>query len=409
MHCSQKIPPRSCDTFAALPPGTQDDCIIFGKNSDRPGDEVQEVVYFPACDYRTPSKLKCTYIEIDQVQHTHAVVLSKPSWMWGAEMGANEHSVCIGNEAVWTKLNDENDAIEKLLGMDLLRLGLERGSTALEALKVIVSLLKEYGMGGNCSDSLSDFTYHNSFLIADPNEVWVLECAGPIWAAEKVTDGVRNISNELSIGAKIDLQCENLEEYAKDNGLWDPSKGPLNFRKVFGLDEDEYGSHRYKCGKRLLTNFSKNGQFMPADMFKVLRDKPSGICMSSGSFVSTGSQVSVLRKPETKKPSCHWFTATPDPARSIFKPFIFTDKIDYPHQVISPEARDRRYELYKNHSNILKFKKIDMDVLRTKMKDLEAAYVDRAHTLVSNFESMKDEASKLFKLAVEEELLLYPS
>ena len=49
------------------------------------------------------------------------MILSKPSWMWGAEMGANEHGVCIGNEAVWTKALDENDKTEKLLGMDLVR------------------------------------------------------------------------------------------------------------------------------------------------------------------------------------------------------------------------------------------------------------------------------------------------
>lgn len=43
--------PSSCDTFVALPPSTEGQRIIFGKNSDRPCDEVQEVVYFPARDY----------------------------------------------------------------------------------------------------------------------------------------------------------------------------------------------------------------------------------------------------------------------------------------------------------------------------------------------------------------------
>ena len=33
--------------------------------------------------------LQCTFIEIDQAAGTLAVVLSKPAWMWGAEMGAN--------------------------------------------------------------------------------------------------------------------------------------------------------------------------------------------------------------------------------------------------------------------------------------------------------------------------------
>ena len=68
-----------------------------------------------------PSFLQCTYIEIDEVGHTHSVILSKPSWMWGAEMGANEHGVCIGNEAIWTRLNSKEDIDEKLLGMDLVR------------------------------------------------------------------------------------------------------------------------------------------------------------------------------------------------------------------------------------------------------------------------------------------------
>ena len=42
--------------------------------------------------------------------------------MWGAEIGANEHGVAIGNEAVWNRLSDpEYDAVPRLLGMDLLR------------------------------------------------------------------------------------------------------------------------------------------------------------------------------------------------------------------------------------------------------------------------------------------------
>ena len=38
-------------------------------------------------------------------------------------MGANEAGVCIGNEAVWTNLNSDDDLTERLLGMDLLRYG----------------------------------------------------------------------------------------------------------------------------------------------------------------------------------------------------------------------------------------------------------------------------------------------
>ena len=67
------------------------------------------------------SCLQCTYIEIEQAEATQGVILSKPAWMWGAEMGANEAGVVIGNEAVYTKLQSSKDAEEKLLGMDLVR------------------------------------------------------------------------------------------------------------------------------------------------------------------------------------------------------------------------------------------------------------------------------------------------
>ena len=66
---------------------------------------------------------QCTYIKVEQVGCTHPVVLSKPCWMWGAEMGANDRGVCIGNEAVSTKLESEQDREKKLLGMDLVRYG----------------------------------------------------------------------------------------------------------------------------------------------------------------------------------------------------------------------------------------------------------------------------------------------
>ena len=66
--------------------------------------------------------IKCTYIAIPQVATTHGVVLSKPAWLWGAEIGANEHGVAIGNEAVWSRSSDpEYDSVKRLLGMDLLR------------------------------------------------------------------------------------------------------------------------------------------------------------------------------------------------------------------------------------------------------------------------------------------------
>ncbi len=115
---SAKPPPRSCDTFVIV--GDAGSRTIFGKNSDRPNTEVHEVVRFPRANYLAGSTLKCQYIEIPQSATTHAVILSRPAWLWGAEMGANEHGVCIGNEAVHSRLSREcDDGVSRLLGMDL--------------------------------------------------------------------------------------------------------------------------------------------------------------------------------------------------------------------------------------------------------------------------------------------------
>lgn len=47
-------------------------------------------------------------------------------------------------------------------------------------------------------------------------------------------------------------------------------------------------------------------------------------------------QVSVLSPPGSAKPSCHWFTATPDPSISVYKPFVFTPHVQISHLTLSP-------------------------------------------------------------------------
>lgn len=53
-------PAQSCDTFVVLPPLTKHG-VVFGKNSDRPNGEVQEVVYYPAEESSKPVKVSKFY------------------------------------------------------------------------------------------------------------------------------------------------------------------------------------------------------------------------------------------------------------------------------------------------------------------------------------------------------------
>src|SRR3970282_153829 len=103
--------------------------------------------------------------------------------------------VAIGNEAIFTKVPANKKPA--LLGMDLLRLGLARAATAHEALNVMIELLEQFGQGGNCTYDRENY-YHNSFLIADPGDAWVLETVDKRWAARQVED-IYRISHGLHI------------------------------------------------------------------------------------------------------------------------------------------------------------------------------------------------------------------
>lgn len=418
----------SCDTFVALPPATAEGCVVFGKNSDRPEDEVQEVVYKSAADHAPGSVVSCTYIDIPQVSHTFAVVLSKPAWMWGAEMGANEHGVAIGNEAVWTRFTGMSCLIEKLLGMDYVRLGLERGATARQALDVITGLLETYGQGGRCYEDpdYASVSYCNSFIIADSREAWVLETAGQHWAAERVENGVRNISNLLTIETKIDAMSNGLLDVAQRKGFWEPDEGPFNFAMAFstcppvraGLPPKGSGEHRYLAGKELLEKLSQNGSFDVSSMFAILRDEDSCICRTDIS-VSVGSQVSLLTPSGSSKANIHWFTATPNPARSIYKPFAFARDVDIGSLSVSPDYGeqdpvrerprfqrivDRSHELYRAHRAVSPLGGNPNVKLLASLKDLENKTVLDVMELSDGDESKK---RHLFKEALQDELKIY--
>ncbi len=186
-----------CDCLVALPTATANGSTLFWKNSDRPTNEPQELVWLPPRHDAGP--LVCTHIEVTaHPTATLGVLASQPTWMWGVEMGVNEAKVAIGNERIFTTL-DPRGFPPALTGMDLVRLGLERASTAEAATSVIVDLIERYGQGGT-GLAITDSPYWSSFLIADPTDAWVLETSGRTWATERVATS-RSISNRTTISA----------------------------------------------------------------------------------------------------------------------------------------------------------------------------------------------------------------
>lgn len=254
-----------CDTAVVLGNATADGSVIFAKNSDRPANECQPLNYYPRRCYSPGTRLRCTWIEIPQARETFAVLGSRPYWIWGFEIGVNEHGVAIGNEAVYSR---EPYLETGLLGMDLIRLGLERGRTAYDAMHVIIDLLEEFGQGGSC-DVANYRTYHNSFILADASGAWVLETAGRRWVAQKVT-GRRSISNVLTIESEWDEASPDLVEHAVQQGWWQHGQ-EFGFARAYGAPERDVrsGRCRFTTSSALL---NQGGRLTPADLATVLRD-----------------------------------------------------------------------------------------------------------------------------------------
>ena len=299
-----------CDTFVVVRP----ERVLFGKNSDRDPNEAQVLCWVPARDHVRGSELHCTWRSIPQVEHTHAVFLSRPFWMWGAEMGANEHGVVIGNEAIFTREPQQDDG---LLGMDLVRLGLERGATAAEASTVISELVARYGQGGRSSYEKPGFSYHNSFLVADDGEAWVVEAAGRKVARKKISEGVYAISNDIT-----------LPELASCRDRVRPWFAGAHERRervqclAAGVEgvEEAMSVLRDHGSEDALPRYSRLTGAMRAP------------CMHAGGWLvasqTTGSMVSELRPAGAS----HWATGTSAPCLSVFRPI----GIDHPHDVGSP-------------------------------------------------------------------------
>lgn len=416
------------DILVVLPPLTTDDCVIFAKNSDRPPTEVQEVVYYPPVDHEAGSKVHCTFIEIEQASHTYGIVLSKPAWCWGAEMGANEHDVCIGNTAVWTKLCHPGDHEEKLIGCDFVRLGLERAKTARESVDVITTLLSEHGQGGLCSEdhNFGQWTYHNSFVIADAHEAWLLETAGKFWAAKKVTSGFLATTNVLTIETDADLTSDNLAAQAQSCCVWKSEDGPFNFSKAFSaeypgisLSEKQMPDNRLQFVKRCLESASNEGKTDINKILRILRDEEASINFV-GELLTVGSQVSVISS-TTGRPSCHWFTATPNTAYSVYKPFIFCDNVSVGNWTVSPASGgarstfqssiDRRHLLYKAHEKgreLMESRSPVGQKLLATMQNLEQQCVREVMEFLRTFkESDLNEIKDLFSDIAESEAKFY--
>ncbi len=260
-----------CDTLCV--PGRRG--MVFAKNSDRPPGEVQ--VAWPFGRRTTAGcTLRTQYLSIGDAG-AHAALLSCPTWLWGAEHGVNEYGVAIGNERVSTT-HHAASAKPALIGMDLVRLGLERARSAEEAVEVMAGLLQACGQGG-IADAAHQEAYDSSFLIADPSRAFVLETAGAEYAAAPCADGAA-ISNRISLGTG----------WTRASGALAPGDDFDRFRDP--TEDTASADVRLAASRRFLAA-APSGGLTPAATAAHLRDHGTGPWGAPG----TGGAVPVPPEP----------------------------------------------------------------------------------------------------------------
>lgn len=159
-------------------------------------------------------------------------------------------------------------------------------------------------------------------------------------------------------------------------------------------------------------------------MLEILRDKDSSISLS-GELLTMGSHVSALQAPGSSLPDVHWFTGTPRPDLSVFKPFIFCQTPCMGKTTLSPAAApsevrvrsgsqtcaDRRHLLYRMHEQgkeVMESGTAHGKRLLETMRSLERQCIRDIGDFLNNFDqSLMDEVPELFKDITESEVKFY--
>ena len=180
--------------------------------------------------------MELAYLEIPDADQTYAHIASSPYWCWGHEIGMNSEGVVIGNEALFTRDLAATAAADRravaegterpplgLLGMELLRLGLERGGSAAEAVEVITGLLERYGQwgAGTVGQDRASAAYDNAYAIADPTVDIVFDASMTSLRAATLTKAMKagkHIFTEKPTAETLGEAIE-LARLARDSGI----------------------------------------------------------------------------------------------------------------------------------------------------------------------------------------------
>lgn len=212
-----------------------------------------ELYYFPASDHPAGTMLDIyewdtgKYLgQIPQVEHTYHVVGNM-----------NEHQLSIG-ETTFGGRSELRDTTALIDYGSLMWITLQRAKTAREAIVVIDDLLQTYGY----------YSSGESFSIADPNEVWIMEIIskgmkekGAVWVARRVPDGyISGHANQARIRTfpqddpENTLFSDDVIDFAREMKYYDGKDKEFSFADAYA--PLTYGALRF-CEGRVYSMFNR--------------------------------------------------------------------------------------------------------------------------------------------------------
>jgi dipeptidase len=310
----------NCTTLMAHGKAAQGGGLILAKNRDQSYMTPSTVMVQPHKKHAAGSSVQTVTITIPQVEETYAFTGSGSAGAFGVAFGINEKKVAVASND--TNSRDELTYEQGLSDNDLVRLILERASTAKEGLELAIKLTETYGQG-----------YHGEvYEIGDADGIWILETTGKRWAAKHYTDTVLARANQFELTDGYDLCSADLVSFAQKMGWAQEVKpnGRINFRQTYGGDKlnplkeeplnkrvasatlYESNKRHARCEELLLAALHKQNYVTVSDMMGFLRDHYDTYQLPSGKIVdlkqvpfyaseygATHEREAVYTKPQT--------------------------------------------------------------------------------------------------------------
>ena len=200
---------------------------------------------------------------------------------WAPHMGINDAGVSISLLA--TPGREDEDRPGLLGGFDYNRIVLDFASSAGEGVELVAKTAEKYGFAETSM----------SYVIGDPEEVWLIEASGYHWAAKRYRDQVGAHANSYIIETDWDLCSADLEDYAFSKG-WIGRGEQLNFREGYSGSgylhkhqaprPDIFSSIvRQNRADELMQKKAASGPVTVADMMEVSRDQLDEFVLPDGS------------------------------------------------------------------------------------------------------------------------------